>query len=51
MALCQLRCFAAVAADQRIASRPYDVGFAQSDEVGDGIVEAVWSDALIVVFL
>lgn len=27
----------------------YDVGFAQSDEVGDGIVaEAVWSDALMV---
>ncbi|EIU5457909.1 LysR family transcriptional regulator [Pseudomonas aeruginosa] len=27
----------------------YDVGFAQSDEVGDGIVaEAVWSDALVV---
>lgn len=27
----------------------YDVGFAQSDEVGDGIVpEAVWTDALVV---
>ena len=27
----------------------YDVGFAQSDEVGEGITaEAVWSDALMV---
>jgi len=40
---------AAIAVDQWLHDDLYDVGFAQSDEVGDGLVaEAVWSDVLMV---